>query len=394
MVASGDVCHSDSKSLRAQILEEVSTMDLLQGKPIDGIASHVHAVLDDGETALLQARSDMDALGDYGAQWVVVTRKRILVLREGGTRDTVDIPLEDVRCASTEPLVGGAELEIERKALPTIRVLHSQTQTGEFSELARGIERLRTSQPLMASMAPERNRCESCGRLLPEKNGICPACLKRMDVLARIAGYLTPYRLRVALLALATILTTAAELIPPQITRLIVDDVLAPEAASAVGDRLELLVHLVLALVGVRLITWGAEWLHGWTATWLSARVTADIRSQLLPLSGIAIASVLRQAARGCADVSCDQGHRTIAAFPGGRVAVSRHQQPDVFGYRSGVAVDELAPDALCAHTRAAGCGRNSGMLEADAPILCQMVQMLVGIDSSRERSPVRHSGS
>ena len=256
-------------------------MDSLHENPIHGIPSRVRAVLDDGEMPLLHARSDIDALGCYGTQSVVVTRKRILVLDERDTRHTVDVPLEDVRCARTEPLVGGAELEIERKGLPTIRVLHSQTRAGEFSELARGIERLRTSQRLLAGMAPERSRCETCGRLLPEKNGICPACLKRMDVLARIARYLAPYGRRAALLALATVVTTAAELIPPQITRLIVDEVLAPEATSDVGGRLELLVHLVLALVGVRLITWGAEWLHGWTTTWLSARVTADIRSQL-----------------------------------------------------------------------------------------------------------------
>ncbi|MDE2999283.1 MAG: ABC transporter ATP-binding protein [Gemmatimonadota bacterium] len=247
----------------------------------EDIDYRVRAVLNPGETPLMQARSDTDVRGDYGSQWVVVTSERVLVFRGEGTQDPVDIPLPDVLFARTEPLVGGAQLEIERKALPTVRVLHSRTQAADFSELARRIERLRTSQPLLAEMVPERTRCESCGRLLPEKNGICPACLRKMDVLARIARYLRPYRVRAALLAAATILTTCAELIPPQITRLIVDDVLAPRQASAVDERLGLLIQLVLALVGVRLITWAAEWLHGWTTTWLSARVTADIRSQL-----------------------------------------------------------------------------------------------------------------
>ena len=78
-------------------------------------------------------------------------------------------------------------------------------------------------------------------------------------------------------------MTTVAELIPPYVTKLIVDDVLVlPEGVEALYDeRLSLLGWLVLALVGIRLITWGGEWAHGWTVTWLSARVTADIRSQL-----------------------------------------------------------------------------------------------------------------
>ena len=85
------------------------------------------------------------------------------------------------------------------------------------------------------------------------------------------------------MLALASIVATVAELIPPYVTKLIVDDVLVlPEGVEVEYDeRLGLLGWLVLVLVGIRLLTWGAEWAHGWTVTWLSARVTADIRSQL-----------------------------------------------------------------------------------------------------------------
>src|SRR5262249_51373336 len=46
-------------------------------------------------------------------------------------------------------------------------------------------------------------------------------------------------------------------------------------------DRLSSLGLLVLGLFGLRVLSWGAEWLHGWTVAWLGARVTADIRSQL-----------------------------------------------------------------------------------------------------------------
>ena len=58
---------------------------------------------------------------------------------------------------------------------------------------------------------------------------------------------------------------------------------LVPKAGPVLSgeDRLWLLGVLVLGLVGVRLLTWGAEWMHGWTNSWLTSRVTADIRSQL-----------------------------------------------------------------------------------------------------------------
>jgi ATP-binding cassette subfamily B protein len=101
--------------------------------------------------------------------------------------------------------------------------------------------------------------------------------------MGRVAGYLKPYKGRAILLAIAAIITTFAELIPPMITRRIVDDVLVPKGATVAGadERLALLGVLVLGLVGVRALNWVAEWVHGWTVTYLSARVTADIRSQL-----------------------------------------------------------------------------------------------------------------
>ena len=138
----------------ARVSKDVNFMNSWRDMPNEELACRVRAVLNDGETPLLQVRSDLDARGDYGSQWVVVTRERVLVFREDSTQDLIEIPLSDVSFVSTEPLVGGAQLEIRRKALPTVRVLHSQTQAGDFSELARRIERLRKSQPQLADMDP------------------------------------------------------------------------------------------------------------------------------------------------------------------------------------------------------------------------------------------------
>ena len=47
------------------------------------------------------------------------------------------------------------------------------------------------------------------------------------------------------------------------------------------SERLTLLGLLVLAMVGIRVFNWGMEWAHGWTVSWLGARITADIRNRL-----------------------------------------------------------------------------------------------------------------
>jgi ATP-binding cassette subfamily B protein len=269
-----------------------------------------------GEEELIRVASDLTPDGRFGSRWVVVTRGRVLVVpppppeegrrgeREKGRETSVfspplpfslspllrggdggweDVPVGDIAAAREEALVGGGCLEIARKDGPPLRVLHTASLAARFAEVARGIEQLRRGEPLLISGETGRSRCDKCRRLLPEKNGVCPACVRRSATLRRLTAYLRPYKGQVLLLSLASLLMTLTTLLPPVITRRIVDDVLVPRGGDArgPGDRLTLLGLLALALLGLRVLSWGAEWVHGWVVAWLGARVTADIRSQL-----------------------------------------------------------------------------------------------------------------
>lgn len=257
-------------------------MKLIEPMP-NPVRQKIQGLLSPGEDELICVSADVRRDGRYGTRWIVVTANRIVIISEDAADDVVNIPIEDVASVRTEPLVGGGRLEIERKAIPTAFVPYSNSMAVKFSEVARGIEQLRKQESFQIDSQLERTRCEKCGRLLPEKDGICPACIQRLATLRRIGSYLMPYKWRAALLAMASLIGTLTEILPPLITRHIVDDALVPAKGSTIGmeERLTLLGWLVLGLVGVRVLGWCAEWVHGWTVTWLGARVTADIRSRL-----------------------------------------------------------------------------------------------------------------
>src|SRR5215467_13482536 len=148
------------------------------------------------------------------------------------------------------------------------------------SEKPRAIEDARTGRS-SGTKSRERVRCERCGRLLPDQKGICPRCLRKWHTFWRIAAYLGPHRSQVAILVLASILISAAALLPPVVTGQIVDRVLLRTGDSDSSGRYVLLAWLVIALFSIRLASWGAEWVHGRTVAIVGADVTAHIRSQI-----------------------------------------------------------------------------------------------------------------
>jgi ATP-binding cassette subfamily B protein len=235
-----------------------------------------------GEKELLSVTSDLSLAGSFAMTAVVVTNERVLIApSEGGS--AMDIPLGDISSVTAVPLVGGGQLEIRCQGEALVRVPYSNSLASPFATLASGIEQLRRGEPLTVRIDIERNRCEKCGRLLPEKDGVCPHCIRRWVTFLRICQYLRPYTGGVFLLIGASLIMSFSSLLPPIVTQWIVDRVLLPEVGKtmALDARASLLALYVGLLALLRLIAWGAEWIHGYAAAWLGSRITADIRSQL-----------------------------------------------------------------------------------------------------------------
>ena len=352
-------------------------MDRLLDNEQNGSLNWLKHALPEGEDELIRVQTDLDEKGDFGNQWVVVTRNRVLVRQNGAI---ADIPFSEIELARTEALVGGARLEIHRKNKPTVHVPYSMTQAQKFSETTRGIEQLRKEQEFFINANLDRTICESCGRLLPEKNGICPACLNKFATLGRIASYLKPYKIRAIVLALASIVTTVAELIPPYVTKLIVDDVLVlPEGTEVQYDeRLSLLGWLVLALVGIRLITWGGR---------MGARLDSYVAFRTgdggypqpaLQAPGIAIPAILRQTASWRGDVSRDDGQQSFTDVFGRWIALSGDRGDDVAGNSRRAVYDELVTGYSGADSRSVNHDLGICVLSADAEIFYQLDAVVV----------------
>ncbi len=227
------------------------------------------------EEVLIQVATDMAGQECFDERWLVVTPKQLVFLHANGADGVVQLPMAAVERARIEALVGGGRLEVERKQGDPALLYYSNSLAPKFAEVAEGINQLSQGKELILSTEVERSRCERCNRVLPEKDGICPACVENWETLRRLLGYMAPYRLKALLLLGLIIGSTGLQLVPPLITQYIIDDVLTQAAGF------DLLIWPVLGLLGLNIATWLAAVGRRWLGAWVGLRAIEDMRVEL-----------------------------------------------------------------------------------------------------------------
>jgi ATP-binding cassette, subfamily B, bacterial len=249
---------------------------LRRGAP-DEVEARARETLDEGEELAVSFPVDLEEDGSFADRWLFVTERRVIVVGKEGVRVVLREDLAEVK---TRGVVGGGILELVPKEGERVLVPHSSSITPLVGELARVIEQMRTGEKLATSEL-DRLHCHACGRRLPEVGGVCPFCLDKKTALLRVAAHLGPHKRRVVMLSLAAAFGTAAGLLPPMLTRKLVDGVLLNEDKLSFDARSQLLLLVLLGLLGAQLLGWAGGYVHKRISSWLGARVVMDIRNDL-----------------------------------------------------------------------------------------------------------------
>lgn len=204
---------------------------------------------------------------------LVATQARVCVLLEG--RRAVDVLFAELKTVSTEELWGGARLHAETTAGARVRlVAGTRLQVPEFAALARMVNELAAGRTphLPDDLKPA--ICPACGAPLTERGASCVRCVPRRRIMFRLLALLSPYRNRVTVLMAVTLVMIGAQLLPPWITKQIVDRVITN------GHRDEL-PWWIGGMIGCALLFFVGRVVNGRLTAWLSARLVTDLRITL-----------------------------------------------------------------------------------------------------------------
>jgi ATP-binding cassette, subfamily B, bacterial len=242
-------------------------------KPVELEPRNTESLFGPQEGVLIRLLADFADDGQFGKRTLEVTSQHLRILESSGAEST-RIPIAAIRSARNEPLVGGGRLEVQLKAGEIVPIVsYSLTVAAKFSEAARGIEQLAKGEPLLINLKEERLRCVKCDRLLPEKDGICPACVNRGKTLLRILTFMGPYRWKAVSLAILSFVTTILSLAPPTIQGFLIDGVLKTHQNYS---RLLLLMGCWLGVLVTNSII---QVLNGQTIAFLAGNIAADLRA-------------------------------------------------------------------------------------------------------------------
>ncbi len=245
------------------------------------------AILAPGEYAAGFFYADILEDGSFGERWSVLTNRRYLVLgpvdsaRRAG-RVFFELPLEEIEDASIRMYIGSGELVLRGKdrAYEAARFgLGSQHEVSDLCYYLNAVVKGRREGKTFEEIPPpitERplNRCSRCGRALSRWSEVCVHCLDRRQIMLRLFSYLYPYRWQAAGGLALTMLITALNLMPPYLTKVLIDRVIIPRDAP-------LLPLVVGALIAVNVGSAGVSVARSLVMQWVGQRVLLDMRTAL-----------------------------------------------------------------------------------------------------------------
>lgn len=250
--------------------------------PADVLA-WLDATLAPDERAYACLFADILPTGAFGERWVFLTDRRLFVLagRDAleGAATVLDLPLTQIQGARLEHYVGSSALILSDAEQGHEVARFTQGSHHEAADLgyylnalvkgrAKGLSFAEIPQPF--TVRPS-HRCSTCGRALSRWREVCPDCIDHRKIIARLLGYLMPYRWMALGGLLLTFTITGLQLMPPYLNKVLIDDVIIPGNAP-------LLPVVVAVYVLISVSAAALSMLRTYVIRWVGQQILFDLR--------------------------------------------------------------------------------------------------------------------
>jgi len=252
------------------------------------------------ETLKFVIVGDLNIGSKYAKSFLAVTDKLIYGFDEGFEGGVKTHSFDKVKRAYVKRFYGNAMLifsmddsgkefvDLTREHTNFIRFSYKvaslyDAAANYIQNIAAGKNMSDEMQVVEASFEKQFCVCPKCGRTLIRPGAQCLNCQSKDKIVKKLGSYVVPYLKPLAFCLLLSLITTGVSLIPPYMTKTLVDDVLP-------HGRKDGLVMCVLTLLGTYLIQYGIGAIRSYYLKITGDKIVADLRNdvykkaQLLPM--------------------------------------------------------------------------------------------------------------
>ena len=228
----------------------------------------------------LAVKSDLGSDGHYGEQWLFITEHVLLVFERDEDRVEARhrFDLGDIEDSKIERAVGNGLIQVTVDQRPHVLLHYSNDLTNRFARVAHYLQERAKHGPDTPIPDPNQDDhvCLSCGRYLADPSSkVCPNCIQKGRIFKRLMMEAQPYWGKVGMIVLLLVAGAGVNLLPPTLTRVLIDDVLATDG------RPQMLIWIVLGLLGLRISHVAIMIVKNWLTINVSGQFTASLRDKL-----------------------------------------------------------------------------------------------------------------
>ncbi len=256
---------------------------LLINKPADKhIVKIAEKHFDKNEKPLFAVVSDLDINSNYGTGAVYVSADKIVAVGDCFDGGALSLDFASIDEISVKRMYGNAVLKAKTVGGSSIDLLRFTFACADICDAAADfIVKVKSGESVESRLAAVevsyknlRSFCPKCGRKLPAPNAECLNCQGKSKILSTLFHYIKPHLGKLGICIVLSIITTAAALVPPYITSMMVDTVIP-------NKDVKMLVAVIVFLLFIYLVQYGIGALRSFLLRVAGDGIIADLKKDI-----------------------------------------------------------------------------------------------------------------
>lgn len=256
---------------------------LLINKPAD---KHIVKIAEKhfgkNEKPLFAVVSDLDINSNYGTGAIYVSADKIVAVGDCFDGGAITLDFASIDEIHVKRMYGNAILKAKTVGGSSIDLLRFTFACADICDAAADfITKVKSGESVENRLAAVevsyknlRSFCPKCGRKLPAPNAECLNCQGKSKILSTLFHYIKPHMAKLGICIVLSIITTAAALVPPYITSMMVDTVIP-------NKDVKMLVAVIVFLLFVYLAQYGIGALRSFLLRVAGDGIIADLKKDI-----------------------------------------------------------------------------------------------------------------